>query len=660
MVESEPGFILHIRTHQAVNPHILLEHRIMKQQNNKLNDLKKQAAMLLQSKQLQQALELYKTICRTDRKDVASLCKAGMINGQLGNFRDAESWARKALKLQPGHATAHFILGSAMHAMGRYEDAVASFNRVVRAMPDNAAVYNNLGNALAASGRIDEAIDSYQKAVQLQPNFAEAFNNLGSAYLSADKLQQAESNFRQAIQINPRFSEACNNLGTVLHRQGHTHEAIEAYRHAIQLQPGHHKAHSNLLFLLAASASLSPARMLEEQREWDSIHGQAGRQQPLPARPPDAGHGRRLRIGYVSPDLRTHAVSRFFEPLLAASDHDRFEIFCYDASAGKTDKIKKRLRGLSDHWRPVSDKNDPELASLIHADNIDILVDLSGHTRGNRLQAFSYRPAPVQASYLGFFAATGLEAMDYWITDEVLHPDNTEEQTVETIHRLPRCAFCYQPPEEMPAISPCPSDSDQVTFGSFHDLSKLTPELIETWGRILHTLPGSRLLLMEKALGDPATRQRLIERFAQQDIPPDRLLLREGAPFAEYLEVYAEVDIVLDAFPRTGGTTTAEALWLGVPVITLAGRRYAGRISASKLAAVGLTDLIADSREDYVHMATALARDPARRARLRANLREDMAGSPLCDGQGLAQAMEAAYETMWERYLSQQTAPDQA
>lgn len=625
----------------------------MSRRNTDINGLKKQAAILLQSKQLHQARELYNTICRIDKKDVESMCKAGMINGQLGNFRDAETWARKALKLQPGHANAHFILGSAMHAMGRYEDAAASFNRVTRAMPNNAAVYNNLGNALAASGRIDEAIKNYQKAVDLQPNFAEAFNNLGSAYLSADKLQEAENNFRQATQINPGFSEAYNNLGTVLHRQGHISEAIESHRYAIQLQPGHHKAHSNLLFLLAATAELTPEKMLEEQREWDRIHGQAGRQRPLPARQPGDGHGRRLRIGYVSPDLRTHAVSRFFEPLLAASDHNRFEIFCYDASAGKTDKIKKRLRGLTDHWRPVSDKNDHELASLIHTDNIDILVDLAGHTRGNRLQAFSYRPAPVQASYLGFFAATGLETMDYWITDEVLHPDDTEEQTVETIHRLPRCAFCYQPPEEMPSVSPCPSESDQVTFASFHDLSKLTPELIETWGQILHTLPGSRLLLMEKSLADPSIRQQLTERFAQQGIPAERLLLREGAPFAEYLAVYAEVDIVLDAFPRTGGTTTAEALWLGAPVITLAGRRYAGRISASKLTAIGLTDLIADSREDYVGKAVGLARDPARRAQLRANLREDMASSPLCDGQGLARAMEAAYETMWERYLSQ-------
>jgi len=624
----------------------------MIQQNININQLKKQAVLHMRSGRLQEARDLYNTICRLNKKDVESLYNAGMVNGQLGNFKNAESFARKVIKLQPKHAGAHFILGTALHAQGQYEKAVNSFKKVLRAMPDNAAVYNNLGNALTAQTKITEAIQCYRKAVKLQPNFAEAFNNLGSACLTINKLHEANENFRKAIQINPQVAETYNNLGTVLSSQGHIKEATDAYRMAIQLQPAYHKAHSNLLYLLAASASLPPDEMLDEQKQWDRVHGLAGKQQPLAVHKPLTEPDRRLRIGYVSHDLRTHAVSRFFEPLLAAHDCNRFEIFCYDANANSDDTIKERLRGLAEHWRQVFGINDLELAKLINTDGIDILVDLSGHTQGNRLKAFTYRPAPVQASYLGFFAATGLETIDYWITDEVLHPPDTKEQTVEQIYRLPRCSFCYLPPEEMPAISSVPGNDSQVTFGSFHELSKLTPAVFETWGEILNTLPDSRLLLMEKSLADSQTRQQILERFSQLGISAERLLLKEGAQFAEYLTVYSQIDIVLDSFPRTGGTTTAEALWMGVPVITLAGQRYVERISASKLTTLGLEDLIADSREDYINKALSLARNPTLRSELRATLRKKMTESPLCNGKDLANAMETAYETMTDRNIS--------
>jgi predicted O-linked N-acetylglucosamine transferase (SPINDLY family) len=357
-------------------------------------------------------------------------------------------------------------------------------------------------------------------------------------------------------------------------------------------------------------------------------------------------------LGYVSSDLRAHAVACFFEPLVTAHDSTKFEIFCYDTNVRQTDVITERLRGAVEHWRSVGGKSDEELAKIIHEDEIDVLVDLSGHTAGNRLKAFTYRPALVQATYLGFFAATGLESMDYWITDEVLHPQDTPEKTVERIYRLHRCWVSYKPPAEAPMVAPCPSTDDKVILGSFSNLSKLTDEVIDTWSKLLRELPGSHLLVMAKPLGNPKTRQLFVERFEQRGILADRLLIHKGAPTKEYLATYAKVDIVLDPFPRTGGTTTAEALWMGVPVVTLAGPCYAGRLSASKLVAVGLDDLITSSREDYIKKVVSLAHDPDRRAELRVNLRDTMARSPLCDGEGLARTMETAYETMWHRAFS--------
>lgn len=622
----------------------------MNRDNKNILALKHQANMHLQSNQLHKALDLYLQIYQLNSKDPEALCSIGMINGQLGNFKEAEVYARKALKIKPGHGGAHFILASALHALGNYKEAVTHFKHASRAIPNNPGIYNNLGNTLAAQGDINGAIHAYQEAIKLQPNFPEAFNNFGSAFLSINKLHAAMQNFREAVRLNPDFTEAYNNLGTALQKLGMTTEALDQYRKAIQLQPTHAKAHSNLVYLLAASTSLPPDKMLEELRYWDKIHGKEGRAHPLSKSKRRAIAGRRLRIGYVSSDLRRHAVSYFFEPLLAAHDRNHFEIFCY-ASVANVDATTERLRDLAEHWRYVFGKSDAALAQLIHEDDIDILVDLSGHTAQNRLKAFTYRPAPLQATYLGFFSATGLETMDYWITDEVLHPSNTPEQTIEHIYRLPRCSFCYQPPAEAPAVSPCPNSDNHVVFGSFNNLSKLTPEVYETWSQLLHGLPESRLLLMDMPLTESKTRQLVFQRFAHHDISPERLILQQGAPFTQYLTTYAEIDIVLDPFPRTGGTTTAEALWMGLPVITLAGQRYVERISASKLVAVGLEDLITYSRKEYLDKAASLAHDPPGRAELRATIRERMAQSPLCDGKGLAHAMESAYQTMWKQFL---------
>jgi predicted O-linked N-acetylglucosamine transferase (SPINDLY family) len=389
--------------------------------------------------------------------------------------------------------------------------------------------------------------------------------------------------------------------------------------------------------------------MLREHREWDRVQGAEGRAHLFQHTAGSGKDKQRLRIGYVSPDFRRHSVSYFFEPLLAQHDRALVEVTCY-AEVTRGDAMTERLQGLSDHWCNTAGMSDAQLAQRIHADGIDILVDLAGHTANNRLRAFTFKPAPIQCSYLGYFTTTGLAAMDYWLTDEVLTPADTVEQSSETIYRLPRSCVVYQAPDAAPAVVERPAGGP-VTFGSFNDLSKVSAEAVLRWCEILQRVPGSRLLIKARQLAGEEERRVWLGHFAAQGIGAERLILRsrtEGQ--AEHLAMYGEVDIALDAMPRTGGATTAEALWMGVPVISLAGERFIERLSATMLNAVGLDELVAATATDYVEKAVALAADDERRRALRQGLRARMAASPLCDARGLAHTFETAYRDMWQRW----------
>lgn len=571
----------------------------------------------------------------------------------LGRAKEALAAYERTIQLRPHHVDAHFKMGSALLSARRSQEAERCFRRVIELSPRHAGAYNNLGVALVNTGRFDEALAACDRAIQLVPDYAHAHTCRGNALKKLFRLEDALAAYGTALDLQPEFAGAHFNRGELFLESGRVDEAEASFRRALELSPDDANVHGSLLFVQAAKGSLPFDEQLAALRQWDEVHGQAGRDAPLAAHQITGVPGRRLRVGYVSPHLRSHVVNFFFEPLLAAHDQTQFEIFCYASLLeSRADAATQRLRGVAEHWRFVGDKSDAELARLIHEDGIDILVDLAGHTANNRLKAFTYRPAPIQASYLGFFASTGLAAMDYWITDEVLHPQDTQERSSEAIYRLPRCWVCYKPSELAPNVSPCPNTDGQVVLGSFGNVSKLTPGVIETWSQLLQQLPASRLLLMDRAMKDPMLRSSLVDKFAAHGVTQARLLLRDGAPYAQYFATYAEVDIVLDPFPRTGGTTTAEALWMGVPVVTLAGQRYVERISASKLTALGMEDLIAHSREEYIEKVVSLAHDPARRTALRAGLRNRMAQSPLCDGPGLARAMESAYRTMWAFHRS--------
>lgn len=573
----------------------------------------------------------------------------GVILKDLGRAEEALAACTRATGIRPDFAEAHHTRGAILKDLNRPQEALAACTRAIEIRPGFAEAHNTLGIILKHLGRPEEALVACTRAIRLRPEFAEAHDNRGSLLAELGRMSEALDACEHALRLNPHRAAAHYNHANLLSNLGRFEFAEAGYRRSLELAPDHAQAHSNLLFLMAADARLRPEDMLEQQRQWDRAHGAAGRARALPIRRRQVSPERRLRIGYVSPDFRRHSVAYFFEPLLAAHDREGFEVFCYANHDDQTqsDPVTQRLQQQAEHWRFVQPLDDHMLAQQIHADGIDILVDLAGHTEGNRLKAFTYRPAPVQAMYLGYCASSGLDAMDYWITDAVLHPDDSTELASEQIHRLPRCSFCYLPPPEAPAVTPCPSTDDRVVFGSFNHFSKLQPAVIATWAQLLRELPGSRLLIMDQYLADAGIRQWLERAFAGHGVTAERLILRGRVPFAQYLAAYAEVDIVLDAFPRTGGTTTAEALWMGVPVITLAGSRYVERISASKLTALGLPELINRTREDYLATALRLARDASLRWQLRASLRQRMTDSLLCDSRGLARAMEDAYRTLW-------------
>lgn len=663
---------------------------MMPRQNMTLNDLNalfQQAATSFQEGRPAEAEAIAKRILSVNRNHADASFLLGIIAGGRGHFdlsaslisqaiqnnprnpayyfnlglslhsgghpEQAVAAYEKAIKLKPRFLDAHHQLGVVLEGLGRLEEALASYDRVLKHQPRNTSLHKNRAIVLWKLGRQEQSLVVCERLTKLSPRDPGGYYNLGNALNGMGRLVDAATAFERAIKLKPDYAEAYSNFGMVLKDMCRLDEAEVVYRRAIELSPDNAIAHSNLLFLLGAREKLSPDQMLEEMRYWDKIHGREGRLHPLPARVVDVDTGRRLKIGYVSPDFRAHAVASFFEPILTAHDRTRFEIFCYAThEEHQSDATTERLRGTSEHWRFVADKNDSELARLVYQDGIDILVDLAGHTGGSRLKTFTYRPAPVQVTYLGYFAASGLEAMDYWISDEVAHPSDTLEPAVESIYRLPRCSLCYLPSVKAPPVAPCPNTNDHVVFCSVSDISKLTPEVIETWSEILKELPGSRLLLTTRALSEPKNRQLLLDRFMQCGVSADQLMTYSTLSHDEWLATYARVDIVLDPFPRTGCTTTSEALWMGVPVVTFAGERYVSRASATVLSAVGLKELIADSREVYISKAVSLARDPARRAELRTSLRESMARSPLRDGEGLTRAMESAYRSMWEKYTA--------
>jgi predicted O-linked N-acetylglucosamine transferase (SPINDLY family) len=572
----------------------------------------------------------------------------------LDRLVEAEMSYRRAVHLRPDYVEAHSNLGNALRALGRLPQAEDSLRRALRIRPEYVEAHNNLGAVLRALGRFGEAEASLRQALQLKPALAEAHNNLGNVLRALGRLAEAEESYRRALQIRPQYVDAQANLAGVVLELGRAAEATAGYRQALRIRPQYPQAYDGLLLSLLYQAGVSAEELLRAHRDYDAGFGAPLRAQwadHRARRGADSSSDRRLKVGYVSPDLRQHSVAHFIAPVLRERDRRAVEIFCY-AEVAREDDTSSALRELSDHWLNTVGTSDAVLAERIVADEIDILVDLAGHTAGNRLLVFARKPAPIQVSWLGYPHTTGLSAMDYRLVDAITDPPGeADRRASETLIRLEDGFLCFEPPTAAPrpCAPPCLA-SNYVTFGSFNNPAKLSPDALESWARLLKRTPNSRLLLKGRGFAEETTRQAFLTRFAAHGGDAARVILAgQLERLTDHLASYERIDIALDTFPYNGATTTCEAMWMGVPLVTILGSAHAGRVGASLLATVGLPELVAPSVEAYIDTAAALATDPGRLSSVRESLRERMAGSTLCDAPRFARKLETTYRELWRR-----------
>jgi predicted O-linked N-acetylglucosamine transferase (SPINDLY family) len=602
-----------------------------------------------QAQQWSAAEQVYRQILQQQPDQVEALYQLGMIAKQHGQIQAAAGYFQQA-------ATQYCQLALACFNRRQLSEAVAYYQKALALQPTAPDIYTNLGNVYQDLGQVEAAIASYRQALALKPDSAEAHNNLGNMYKRQGQLAEASSHYQQAVALRPDLAETYNNLGNVLKDQGRILEAIAAYRQAIAMKPNLMEAKSNLLFSLHYDHSHDPDTIFAEHKRWAEQHAEPLTQAASPHLN-DRTRDRRLRVGYISPDFNAHPVGFFIGSVLAGHDHANYEIFCY-ANLTAADGLTEQLRRFADGWRDIISLSDEQVAELVRQDQIDILVDLAGHTAGNRILVLARKPAPIQVTYLGYPNTAGLSAIDYRFTDTWADPVGVADtRHTEKLVRLPRGFLCYQAAQNAPAVEALPALSKgYVTFGSFNNLAKVTPEVIATWAAILKAVPQSQIVLKYKPLTDAATRQRFHDLFAQHGVNSDRVqLLGHVSSFAEHLALYHQIDIGLDSFPYNGTTTTCEALWMGIPVITVAGQSHAARVGMSLLANLGLTDLIAVSLEEYVELAKRLAQDRDRLRFLRSNLRYLMSRSPLTNGRAFTQILESVYRQMWHRWCDAQT-----
>jgi predicted O-linked N-acetylglucosamine transferase (SPINDLY family) len=548
--------------------------------------------------------------------------------------------------------------GTDLVNQGKLKEAQKCFEYVIELDPEATLAYYNLGCIFQNEKYYLEAIYYYNRAIEINPEYIGALKNLSYVYYQNGQPNLAQECIEKVLKINPQHSEIYELLGYFANDQGKILESINLFNEALKINPHNPKLHSSFLFNISALSNFTPQEILDSAELW--YLQQVGNQwlphiknHPNPKTP-----HRPLRIGYISPDFRRHSVSAFIKPVIQHHDRSRVEVFCY-GEVSKPDGITEEIINICDTWRCTVGMTDIEVAELIKSDRIDILVDLAGHTVGNRLVVLGMKPAPIQATYLGYFATTGLPTIDYWITDEVLHPPDTQEKTRETIWRLPRCYVSYEPLKNTPDITQLPYEKTGIfTFASFNTLRKLTPETLSLWSRILKAVPHSRLVIKcaSSNVFNPLITEKIQTPFMEEGIDPKRIALYGGyAADQDHLNLYNQVDLHLDSIPYTGCTTTCEALWMGVPTLTLAGSRKMERMSASILHTLGLDDFIAHSRGEYVEKAVELAQKAHILANLRPTIRQRMEKSPLLDVENMARTLEASYQQMWETYLQQQS-----
>lgn len=564
---------------------------------------------------------------------------------------DALPHAREAVRLDDGLVEARITLARCLAALKRWEPAVTQFRLALDRRTDDMSVWTGYAGVLHDSGRLDEATEAYETGLARKGDYLPLLINFANLLKSRGKHDRAEALYRKAIEVAPKFAPTYNNLAVLLKDQGRADTALELFEQCQALDPDFVEGASNLLFSMHYTPAKSPEEIARAHREWARRHAddltraaEPHGNDPAPDRP--------LRIGYVSPDFKSHSVAFFIEPVLEAHDRTRVEVYAYANQRGG-DAVTARLRAHADHWREIARLDDAAAAGLIRADGIDLLIDLAGHTARNRMPLFARKPAPVQMTWLGYPNGTGMDAIDYRITDARADPPGlTEGYHAEKLIRLDTGFLCYRPPAGAPPVAPPPSaKTGSVTFASFNNLAKIGPVLVARWAEILKAVPEARMIVKAPPLIDPGPRAHVLSMFARAGVGEDRLLLVGRLPDIEqHLAFYEQVDIALDSFPYNGTTITCEALWMGVPTIVVAGDAHVSRVGASLCGTVGATELIARDEDDYVAKAIALAKDPDALLGWRKKLREMMTASPLLDPVAFTRTLEAAYREAWQTW----------
>jgi len=589
---------------------------------------------------------------RLDPGDCVALFELGKVHLAQGDFAGAEHCQRRIIEREPGNAIAWLGYGHALAGLQRLREAGDAYRSALERAPALQEARFALAGVLSSLGRDAEALALYREIEGVRPDHPGLQLNLGFELKKLGRSAEAIRHYDRAIAQDPADATAYNNRGNALRCQQRLPDAIASLRKALVLKPDYAGARSNLLLSLNY-AEHSQRVLYSEALQFDEQHAAAllPRERRFSNNPDPK---RRLRVGYVSADFRRHSVAYFLKGVLERRDRAGPEVFCY-ANVERPDELTAMFRSTADQWRPIFGLSDEEVTRQVESDSVDILVDLSGHTAGNRLLVFARKPAPVQVSWLGYPNTTGMRAMDYRLTDAIADPPGeADELHTESLVRLAGGFLCYQPDGALPTTG-APRADERVTFGSFNTLAKVTPEVIAVWSEILHGVPGSRLLLKSESLDEEETQGRFLALFARHGVAAGRLELR--APIADHrqhLEFYERVDMALDPFPYNGTTTTCEALSMGVPVVALRGQRHAARVGASLLTHAGLGEWVAGSTQDYVNLAVRQAADRTRLAALRPVIRAAFAASTVTDCARLSAGLEQAYRDMWVRWCAVQ------
>jgi predicted O-linked N-acetylglucosamine transferase (SPINDLY family) len=611
-------------------------------------DLIQQGNTLEGEGHIEQALRCYEAAIER----MPNLARAHLNRGNAlvmaGNSTGALAAYETALMHDPAYAAAHYNSGNVLVKLGQREAALSTYDTALKLKPDFVDAEVALGCVQDDLGQIEAAAASYRRALVLQPEYAQVHNNLGIVLSKLGQFEAATASYRRALDLEPNYAEGHNNLGNAFMDLGLLSDAEACYRKAVKITPTYLEAQSNLIFVLNYSDKQNGTLLLSEARRYGELAAQRV-SRPIGARR-DRQPDRCLRVGFVSGDFRAHPVSYFFRAVLAAlvsRCEGRMEFVGYHNHL-TSDELTERIKTLCHGWRATIGFSNEALARRIHDDKIDILIDLAGHTAHNRLPVFAWRPAPIQVSWLGYFGTTGVAEIDYLIADPWTLPPREESSFTERIWRLPETRLCFSAPDvnlhvnELPALA-----EGYVTFGCFNNLTKMNNEVVALWARVLTAVPNSRLFLKSPQLGEAPVRQGVVGRFAAHGIDSTRLTMEGLSSRFEYLKTYQRIDIALDPFPYTGGTTTCEALWMGVPVLTLAGERFLSRQGVGLLMNARLPQWVASDADDYLARALTHASDLPSLARLRAGLRQQALTSPLFDAPRFTDHFEQTLRSMW-------------